>query len=285
MESSAHQRLKLVAARLLMRGGCAAAAVEVRCPIARHRVDAAGYVDPLPRRLAKGGGSGGSWLETGELAEEGAARAVFGRGAAAKTVIVECKQSRADFLVDTRDVPALLEERARLTALRSSLEERIVKVCEPHLRVSGSSLFPEMDEWDLSASRVGSYRKVLLELRRVDERLHGKDGCKFWTLAHYRLADWLYLAAPRGVLSEREVPPGWGLIEVPREALEGPSREAVAAGVAAARVRVAAPERGGRAEHRARLLRNIAVAATRGWGGRTGGESGAEEGAQALVGG
>ncbi len=114
--------------------------------------------------------------------------------------------------------------------------------------MSGTRLFAELENWDFSRSRVRSYRAVLNDLRKVDERLHGES--KFWTLWHYRLADWLYIAAPRGLIDPREVPPGWGLLEFePRNGLS---------------VRVRAPELAGKPEHRQRLLRNIAVAATRG---------------------
>ncbi|MFO0874678.1 MAG: hypothetical protein U0575_12010 [Phycisphaerales bacterium] len=53
MESISHATLKRLAAEFLLRIGCCTAASEVTCPIARYRVDAAGYADDeitLPRR-------------------------------------------------------------------------------------------------------------------------------------------------------------------------------------------------------------------------------------------
>jgi hypothetical protein len=249
METPAHKTLKQEAVRLLVRAGCVAAGIEVSCPIARHRVDAAGYVDALP----KGRRNSDEYERLGSLTDFR-----FVRGERAKTVIVECKQARSDFLTDSRDMGELLAERERLMRVRAVLEEQIVKACEPQLRISGSRLFPDLEEWDFAASRVGSYRAVLNDLRRIDERMHGES--KFWMMAHYRLADWLYLAAPRGVIRAREVPPGWGLLEF--EADLG----SVGLGPATSpevRVRVAAPELRGKPEHRQRLLRNIAVASTR----------------------
>lgn len=255
MESPAHQHLKLLAIGSLIRGGCVAAAAEVRCPIARHRVDVAGYLDPLPRRSL---GMSSSVESTWQPLEPGEPR--FERASVARSVIVECKQSRADFLSDSRDADDLIAERERLIRVRLVLEEQILKACEPHLRQSGTRLFAELEEWDFSLSRVASYRAVIRDLRRIDQRLHGES--KFWTLAHYRLADWLYLAAPVGTIHPREVPPGWGLLEVPREALD-----AAASGdqqlPGTLRVRVQAPPLAGKPDHRARLLRNIAVALTR----------------------
>lgn len=250
METLAHLRLKRLALEYLAAGGCSAAAVEVRCPIARHRADAAGYLDPLPAR------------DVLQLAAAGAPPAgkalCFGRGRLAKSVIIECKQSRADFLTDSRNAEETLAERDRLERVRVTLEEQIVKACEPHLRQSGSALFADLETWDFSRSRVASYRAVLRDLKRIDERLHGES--KFWLMARYRLADWLYLLAPRGVIRAREVPPGWGLLEVDEEAI---ANEHTAMCVSEVHIRVAAAERAGRIEHRTRLLRNIAVASTR----------------------
>lgn len=183
------------------------------------------------------------------------------RGRLAKTVIIECKQSRADFLTDSRDAGDLLSERERLRRVKTVLEEQIVKVCEPHLRQSGSKLFKELEDWDFSASRVGSYRAVLRDLRRIDQRLHGES--KFWLLAQYRLADWMYLAAPRGMIRAAELPEGWGLLEAGEACLEGEVGHGCELGGCRLSVRVPAPERAGKPEHRQRLLRNIAVAGTR----------------------
>ena len=241
METQAHQHLKRLAIGFLVRFGCSAAAVEVVCPIARHRADAAGYLDPMPVR-------GAEHVSPGRMA----------RGRFPKSVIIECKQSRADFLTDSRDADEVLAERERLERVRVTLEEQIVKACEPHLRQSGSALFADLETWDFSRSRVASYRAVIRDLKRVDERLHGES--KFWLMARYRLADWLFLLAPRGVIRAREVPPGWGLLEVDGDLN---TVEPMAAECTAIRVAVTAPERSGRVEHRTRLLRNIAVASTR----------------------
>lgn len=246
METHRHRTLKRESVAALLRAGCVAAADEVRCPIARHRVDVAGYLDPLPRHKSPAGEQWQTALSTP------AVPFVLPRGDRAKTVIIECKQARSDFLTDSRDTDDLLAERDRLNRVRAVLEEQIVKVCEPHLRRSGSRLFAELEEWDFGRSRVGSYRGVLNDLRRIDERMYGER--KFWTMAHYKLADWLYIAAPAGVIRPREVPPGWGLLEMPANWEKG-GREL--------HVRVPAPEHTGKPDHRHRLLRNIAVSATR----------------------
>ncbi len=233
MESQTHTQLRLAAVAAMLGGGCCAAACEVRCPISRFRIDAAGYLDPLPARFR------------GEPPAS-----LFPRARNPLTVAVECKQSRADFLRDSRETPRLLARRRELDKARLCLEDRIIRASEPELRRGGSSLFKELETWEFDRSRLASYRKVMLELRRVDEALHGQT--KFWLLARYRLADRLYIAAPKGLIAPDELPPAWGLLE----AEPHPDGMLLT-------VRVAAPELGSSDTRRQRLLRNIAAAASR----------------------
>lgn len=233
MESLAHRQLRLASTAALLAGGCCAAACEVKCPISRFRVDVAGYQDPLPRRQS---------FIPGET--------IFKRESQARTIVIECKQSRADFLRDSRETPVLLARRRELDEARRCLEDRIIRPSEPDLRRGGTSLFREMEVWEFDRSRLASYRKIMLELRRIDEALHGQT--KFWLLSRYRLADRLYLAAVKGLVSVEELPPGWGLLEA--ELSEGD---------VAIRIRCSADELGASDIRRQRLLRNIAAAASR----------------------
>ncbi len=232
METVAHQRLKRLAAAHLRGLGCQAVATEVGCPIARYRVDVAGYVDAPGRRAPRRAPSE-PW-----------------------TVLIECKQSREDFLRDGRELAPLLDLRAKLQGICRSLEEKRVKVEEPHLRTSGSSLFGELEAWDFSESQLPAYRRVLRSLRRLDQKLYGET--KFCMIARYHLADRLYIAAPRGLIRRRELPAGWGLLECPPWRVEAPAGPGAALVVA-----VEAPPLSSRPRHRHRLLRNIAVAASR----------------------
>lgn len=233
METGTHLKLRLAAAAALLQAGCCAAACEVRCPISRFRVDAAGYLDPLPKR---------SPVRMDD--------AFLTRGPVPCTVVVECKQSRADFLRDAKETPSLLARRIELDHARRCLEDRIIRASEPGLRQGGTSLFREMETWEFDRSRLASYRKIMTELRRIDEALHGQT--KFWLLSRYRLADRLYIAAPRDLISTDELPPSWGLIEA---AMEGDRVSFF--------VRRRADELGASDARRQRLLRNIAAAASR----------------------
>jgi hypothetical protein len=170
--------------------------------------------------------------------------------------VVECKQSRADFLRDSRVLESLLDRRRDLDRCRQELEDRVLRAAEPHLRASRSMLFPEMEAWDFHASRSASYRELLRELRSVDRQIHGET--KFWAIGRYCLADLLLIAAPAGLLRPEELPPGWGLLEFTSGQLE----EDKDAGEGWPRLR-GAERRSSRPAHRQRLLRNIAVAASR----------------------
>ncbi len=250
MESRNHRRLKQLSIAFLRENGCQAAATEVRCPISRFRVDVAGYVDTL------GSGKRSVTHETSEPRR----RARRSHRQPGRTVLIECKQTRADFLRDRRDTSRLLELRADLDRLRRSLEEKRIKADEPHLRRTGSSLFAELEEWDFASSRLPAYRELIRRMRQIDRKLHGET--KFCLIARYALADRLYIACPRGLIKKLELPPGWGLLECSAEVLKGEDPNADLFGESLLRVAVKAPMMFPREEHRQRLLRNIAVAAS-----------------------
>jgi hypothetical protein len=238
METCAHRTLKSLAVAFLRDAGCAAVATEVRCPISKFKADVAGYADRKPLANAR--------VRTAEP----------------RTMIVECKQSRADFLRDNQKLPELLRLREQLEQFRRSIEENRIKSLEPQLRVSGSSLFRELEQWDFSSSRIPSYRRVLHRLKQIDQAIHGQT--KFFLIAHYSLADQLYLAAPKGMIRRAEIPPGWGLLECAADDwLEWQAQGELLGEAPVLKVVHQAPQRSSKAIRRLRLLRNIAVAASR----------------------
>jgi hypothetical protein len=233
VETVAHRQLKAHAAELIRRHGGRAVATEVQCPGSRYVVDVAGYLDTPPR----------------------AARRSPRSRRPPCTMIVECKQSRSDFLRSCADADRLLRARSALDRIRRAMERDRLMREEPHLRRGHTSLFPELDDWDFTRSRLPAYREVLRRLRRLDRRLYGET--KFLLMSRHRLADRLYLAAPAGLVRPAELPLGWGLMECDHDRLDGTT----APDAAALRVAVPAPSAPCEPRLRTRLLRNIAVAA------------------------
>lgn len=178
-----------------------------------------------------------------------------------RTVMIECKQVRSDYLRDGKETEKLIHRREQLTRIRRSIEENRVKLLEPHLCHTGTALFSEFDEWDFSESKLPSYHSVTKALERVDQALHGQT--KFSTIARYHLADYLYIAAPRDMIRPRELPPGWGLLECPDDWLcNGGDSASLFDGPQLFEVRVPAPLHESKMKWKMRLLRNIAVSAS-----------------------
>ena len=245
-ETKRHLQLKDMALAWLRAIGCRAVASEVSCPFNRYRFDALGWLDH---------------------ADDPRAVEVFGKptaeARAPRVIAIECKQSRADFASDDKDPKELVRRKEYLIERRRVIEELRIKVREPHLRHAGSTLFESLDTWEFGASRIAAYRAVVTELASIDERL-GIDT-KFAMLARWRVADHLLVMAPHGLLRPREVPGGWGLVEVDPKALRKGWEPIVGEPIPCA-LRVAPAALGAPEKRRARLLRNIAVAASRGVG-------------------
>lgn len=295
METRTHRRLRATAVRWLLEIGCRAVATEVTCPIGRWRLDAAGWLDdaeegplPEPRPLlrsaapVKVGASGsidaGPGLFEAMVDPSGEARRGPRRRGGPRrprTIVIECKQSRADFHRNDSTREALLAERERLRAQARRIEEVRIKRHEPHLRRIEAGLFEEEESWDFSATRIGAYRTVLERLETIERELYGRS--KFDLLRRYRLADHCFVLCPRGLLQPREVPEGWGLLEWSRPRTSRPQASradaaetdrattttAARADLAPIRRRLDAPRLETADTRRARLLRNVAVAATR----------------------
>lgn len=262
METFEHLELKRLAVAWLVRLGCRAVATEVKCPISRYRVDVAGWLDHAEGELLDAGGL--------EAERPGIAASLFtnGRRTASsrgprrpRTIVVECKQSRSDFVRDDRDADRLKARLDSLRRTRERFERRLIPEAEPHLRESGGSLFPELERWDFEGSRTSSYRRTLRLIERIERRLHGET--KFHTMPRYRLADHLYLFTPANMLAPTEVPTGWGLVECGRRRLRRGAGTLGELDDLPLRERVACPSLDSPSSRKQRLLRNIAVAASK----------------------
>jgi hypothetical protein len=269
METHNHIQLKRLAHAWLLREGFQAVAPEVRTPIMRYRADVAGHIDAEPLPAQQRNRNGHIEHETAPdraqriLPFDASARAdAPRRRCEARTILVECKQSRADFLRDTAETDALLARRARFLEQKRTLEREFLPKAEPSLRRGGEFLFADMERWDFSRSRSPAYRALIGEIESIDRALYNQT--KFFWMAQYRMADRLFLIAPRGMIKPRELPDAWGLIECPRRLASSLAR-ATLKDLADVPLTLRVPPRdnGTRPAHRARLLRNIAVAATR----------------------
>ncbi len=252
MESDLHRALKGAARAWLRAAGASATAHEVRTAIPFWRADVAGWlvgdasslerVTSLPRAEiecvhgASASDDDASLFASvrstpldGLLQRAGAVD-LFGNPdpapqpaairrcmAPVRTVLIECKASRADFLSDRADLVDAAANHARLQQRRDRIREQLLPRWEPHLRRDGETLFPETDGWDVAGSKLASVRQADRDERVAREALESQ--VKFDKLAHWRLADRLYLCTPGGLLKAHELPTRWGWLEVTRGAL------------------------------------------------------------------
>jgi hypothetical protein len=261
--------------------GAAAAAHEVRTAIPFWRADVAGWIESDESRLERvtsiaraeieracdGGASGdGETLFAASnlnpldlLLQRAGAVDLFGHTdpspqpaairrcmSPVRTVLIECKASRADFLSDCADLTEATANHARMRRRRDRIHEQLLPRWEPHLRREGETLFRETDGWDAALSKLTSVRQADRDERLAREALASR--VKFDTLAHWRLADHLYLCTVGGLLKSHEVPARWGWLEVTRGAL---------------RLRRPAPPLASPVPRRWRTVRNIHRAAGR----------------------
>lgn len=261
METREHLGLKELASAWLISMGCRAVAHEVPCPIARFRVDAAGWAEHDWRL----GADPAAHANIFQAERAGAALR------SPRTIVVECKASRADFMRDGLRVDDLIAERDRLLGRKAEIESELIPVHEPHLRNTEGALFEEHASWDFSRSRLLPYRRVLGQLAKLEERMHGQT--KFNLIARWRLADELWILAATGVVKPREVPTGWGLAECSTAVLRRGVKHALTMGTLPLRILVEAPRHASPEHRRARILRNIAIELTRGQFGSVRAES------------
>ncbi len=298
MESTTHSQLKSLSLAYLAQSGVRIVAPEVLCPLARFRLDVAGYLDALPKRSLASKQSSKQVRKTAhesvrQKGQESPVKAVragdspppvlavtesghkpdsadaidlrpslLSRAALPRTVVVECKASRSDFLKDATETLELMLRRDELSRQCDELSRLILRSADADAVRAPDWLFDELAPWDYSRCRTGSYQELAAELAAVHRALHGRT--KFEVLARYRLADVLLIATPVGMIQRSELPPGWGMIEfdLGRSAHEAGGTEAGSL----TPVRVVAAretERPCPARFQTRLLRNIAVAATR----------------------
>jgi hypothetical protein len=185
-ETARHLDLKRRALAWAQAHGYRIAAAEVDVPHLGARLDVAAF------RPARGGGR----------------RAIDHAEGVGTTVIFECKQSRADFVKDSRSATQIIARLAKLHERRTLYEESM-RPHWPSLR-NRDTLFPEFDSYRFEAAGYEPYDSITKELRTLSARLHSQT--KFAQLIRWRAANLHYVVAEEGVARAHELPHGWGLL-------------------------------------------------------------------------
>jgi len=194
IESEAHRNLKRLALLWAGEHGYSIYGIEVKLPRSNYRADVAAY---LVRQALQP--LGGAEIKPTRLVRQ----PIVGT-----TAVFECKQSRADFLKDSRS-SSKTEEQLGVLHLRRLTLERLIGLHLPSLR-KGETLFPEYDALDFSQHEHRTYRKVLRQIEILQARLYGKT--KFDRMTRYECANVCYLVVDEGILEPHEAPLHWGLL-------------------------------------------------------------------------
>ena len=133
-----------------------------------------------------------------------------------RVAVFECKQSRSDLLRDCADESGT-RERTRQLAERLAHLRELIGGHRPDLR-RGETLFAEFDEFDFGGLRHDGLHSLEQNLESAQRKL--LLSVKFARLHRYASADYLYLVTEPGVVSEPEVPVGWGWLVREGESLQ-----------------------------------------------------------------
>ncbi len=185
-ESTRHLELKRLALVWAQAHGYRIAAAEVSVPNLGVRVDVAGFRPPAQRKQA----------------------ATAPCESAGVGILFECKQSRGDFLKDSRCGQQIAARLAKLHERRALYEESMRRH-QPSLRCA-DTLFPEFDSYRYETAGYEPYDKITREVRLLARRLHAQT--KFADLIRWRAANLHYVVAEAGVAKVHELPAGWGLL-------------------------------------------------------------------------
>jgi hypothetical protein len=178
-ESEMHRRLKEQALLWAYHRGFRCCAMEVRAPNSSYRIDVAGI--RVDRKYSE-----------------------------SIVAIFECKQSRGDLFRDNRRQHELKTSLLALQDRREQLE-RLLAPHYPSLRTS-DSLFPEWATFDFTKIDHRTYNQTIQKIVRIQRQLF--ENTKFDLITRYGLGNLHYLVTIPELVDDREVPLGWGLLEV-----------------------------------------------------------------------
>ena len=125
-----------------------------------------------------------------------------------KTVVVEIRTGREKCWPECARKDELLPCLRQLKEQKAQLEA-VIRKTEPELRDS-DSLFEDFDIWDYSRSGNRDYQRCCREIEETEHSLY--NGSRFEQIRRARVANFLYLAVPRGAVHPYELADGWGLL-------------------------------------------------------------------------
>ena len=163
----------------LAQSGAAGAALQVPCRLRKFQADVAAYYSCYRKRI--------NHLE--------------------RTLVVDVYTDRKQCLPESAGRGAMLEELSELREKRTVMEQSI-RVEEPDLWVE-EELFDEFRTFDYSRSTNKEYHKLCRRINSLQQSLY--KGTRMEQLARADVADYLVMAVPENMLSEKEIPDGWGL--------------------------------------------------------------------------
>lgn len=163
----------------LAQSGAAGAALQVPCRLRKFQADVAAYYSCYRKRI--------NHLE--------------------RTLVVDVYTDRKQCLPESAGRGAMLEELSELREKRTVMEQSI-RIEEPDLWVE-EELFDEFRTFDYSRSTNKEYHKLCRRINSLQQSLY--KGTRMEQLARADVADYLVMAVPENMLSEKEIPDGWGL--------------------------------------------------------------------------
>jgi hypothetical protein len=174
-------RFSLLQAALayLAQSGAAGAALQVPCRLRKFQADVAAYYSCYRKRI--------NHLE--------------------RTLVVDVYTERKQCLPESAGRGAMLDELSELREKRTAMEQSI-RIDEPGLWVE-EELFDEFRTFDYSRSTNKEYHKLCRRITSLQQSLY--KGTRMEQLARADVADYLVMAVPENMLSEKEIPDGWGL--------------------------------------------------------------------------
>ena len=124
-----------------------------------------------------------------------------------RTLVVDVYTERKQCLPESAGRSAMLEELADLREKRSAMEQ-LIRINEPDLWVE-EELFDEFRTFDYSRSTNKEYHKLCRRITSLQRSLY--KGTRMEQLARADVADYLVMAVPENMLTEKEIPDSWGL--------------------------------------------------------------------------